>query len=161
MLINSVAELEMALMSEAEKIFKRSEKDLINEIKDSIDEVVYYSYTPKRYDRNYELKKTLVANTVPTSLVVTHDTSKSSWFSVKDGSKRTDIPEIVTYGGYGTFKGEGIDAHGSKYHDIDPASWKAWAKPRDYMQHAEDKIIANGYAFIKKHLPSYATITND
>jgi hypothetical protein len=29
------------------------------------------------------------------------------------------------------------------------------------MQHAENKIIANGYAFIRKHLPTNVTITND
>lgn len=160
MLINSVAELELALMSETEKIFQKSENDLINEIKDSIDEVVY-SYEPDRYWRSGGLKNSLVANTVPTSLIVTHDVNKTTWFSVKDGKKRKDIPEIVTYGGYGRYRGYGVDAYGGDFHDIDPAPWKEWAKPRDYMQHAEEKVIANGYAFIRKHLPSYATITND
>jgi hypothetical protein len=162
MLINSVSELHLALMSETEKIFKKSEKDLINEIKDSIDEVVYDSYDPIRYNRSGDLKNTLVANTQNTTLIVSHDINKASWFSVKDGKKFKDVPDVVVgQKKYGTFKGYGIDAHGGDYHDIEPTSWKAWARPRDYMQHAENKIIANGYAFIRKHLPTNVTITND
>lgn len=156
--IKSVADLELILAKEVNKIFQKSEKDLIKEIQKSIDEVVY-TYDPVRYDRSGDLKKTLQANTYNTELIVDHDKSKAGWFSVKDGSKFTDVPEVVTgQKKYGTFVGEGIDAHGSKYHDIRPESWRAWARPRDYMQQAEENIEANGYQFIRKHLPSYATL---
>lgn len=164
--IKSVADLELVLAQEVQKIFQKSEKDLIKEIQKSIDEVVYQAYTPTiRYDRSGDLKKTLKAKTYNTELIVDHDKSKAGWFSVKDGKKFTDVPEVVTghtedgkIAKYGTFKGEGIDAHGSNIHDIRPESWRAWARPRDYMQQAEENIEANGYQFIRKHLPSYATL---
>lgn len=154
--IKNMAELEAVMMAEVAKAFKSSENDLIDEIKQSIDETVY-NYQPVRYERNEDLKNTLEAKTVSTSMVVSHNTDKASWFSVKDGSDRKDIPEIVTYGAYGTYNGYGIDAHGGDYHNINPSS-QTWAKPRDYMKHAEEKVEGNGYQFLAGHLPSYATI---
>lgn len=155
--VKSMAELEAAMMAEVANAFKKSENDLIEEIKQSIDETVY-SYKPVRYKpRSGDLKNTLEAKTVQTSMVVSHNTDKASWFSVADGSKCKDIPEIVTYGAYGTYKGYGIDAHGGDYHDINPSS-QEWAKPRDYMKHTEEIVEGNGYQFLEKHLPSYARI---
>lgn len=155
-IVSSIAELEAVMMAEVANAFKKSENDLIEEIKQSIDETVY-NYKPDRYERSGDLKNTLEAKTVQTSMVVSHNTDKASWFSVKDGSSRKDIPEIVTYGAYGTFVGEGVDAHGGIYHKIIP-SLQEWAKPRDYMQHAEEIVEGNGYQFLQGHLPSYAKI---
>lgn len=159
-IIKSVADLELILAQEVNKIFKRSEQDLVKEIQNSIDEVVYKAYTPTvRYNRSGDLKNTLRAHTYNTELIVDHDKSKAGWFSVKDGKKFTDVPEVVTgQKRYGTFRGYGVNAHGGNFHDIEPASWKEWSKPRDYMKHAEESIEANGYKFIRKHLPSYATL---
>jgi hypothetical protein len=82
------------------------------------------------------------------------------YFSVKDGSRRIDIPEIVTgQKKYGTFIGQGVYAYGSDEHTINP-SGQAWSKPRDYMAHAEQKL--EGYGYLRKclanHLPSHITI---
>lgn len=164
--VSSIAELERAMMKETQKFMEKSSNKLINEIKQSVDETVY-SYKPDRYKRTKQLKKTLrldkqqsMSGLRKTTIVVNHDTDNAVWFSVGSGKLRKDIPEIVTYGGYGTIKGRGIYAYGSDYHDINPSRGGEWAKPRDYMKHAEEKLDGDGYLTrcLQPHLPSYITI---
>ena len=163
--ISSFAELQQVIMQQTQEFMDKSVDNLIDEIKQSIDETVY-SYQPVvRYNRSKDLQNTLEAdpsvsgNGTQASIRVQHNTNNASWFSVKDGQGRFDIPEIVTYGAYGTFRGEGVEAHGGSYHDIDP-SGTAWGKERDYMQHAEDKLDGGGYLTrcLSPHLPSYVII---
>ena len=164
--VSSIAELERVMMEETQKFMEKSSNKLINEIGQSIDETVY-NYKPDRYIRTKQLKKTLrldkqqsMSGLRKASVAVNHNTDNAVWFSVGSGNIRKDIPEIVTYGAYGTIKGCGINAYGSDYHDIDPSRGGEWAKPRDYMKHAEEKLEGYGYLnrCLQPHLPSYVTI---
>ena len=162
--VSSIAELQQIMMQQTQEFMNKSADNLIDEIKQSIDETVY-DYNPVRYDRTKGLQNSLEADPSVSgggsqaSIRIQHNTSGGNWFSVADGQGRFDIPEIVTYGAYGTFRGTGIDAHGGDYHDINP-SGTAWGKARDYMQHAEDKLDGGGYLnrCLSPHLPSYVTI---
>jgi hypothetical protein len=162
--VSSIEELKRVMMQQTQEFMNKSADNLIDEIKESIDETVY-SYQPDTYNRSKDLQNTLEAdpsvsgNDTQASIRVQHNTSKAGWFSVKDGQGRFDIPEIVTYGAYGTFVGEGIEAHGRKYHTINPKGTE-WGKPRDYMQHAEDKLDNGVYLkrCLSSYLPSYVTI---
>lgn len=166
--VSSIAELERVMMEQTQKFMEKSSNKLINEIEQSIDETVY-SYNPDRYKRTKQLQKTLrldkqqsTSGLKKASIVVNHNTDNAVWFSVGSGKLRKDIPEIVTYGAYGTIKGRGIYAYGSDYHDINPSleQSKEWAKPRDYMKHAEEKLEGYGYLnrCLQSHLPSYVII---
>ena len=164
--VSSIAELQQVMMEETKKAMDKSSNELINEIKQSVDEVVY-SYSPVRYDRTHQLRETLevdnsqsVSDGTQASIVINHNTGKAGWFSVKDGQGRTDIPEIVTYGGYGYFYGEGLDVYGSSFHNINPSVGRSWSKSRDYMKHAEEKLDGGGYLnrCLSPYLPSYVTI---
>lgn len=161
MQVSSIAELEQLMISETQKAMDASSNDLIEEIKQSIDEVVY-SYSPVRYGRTHALRESLESHSGggggDASLLVNHNTGNAGWFSVKDGSGISTIPEIVTYGGYGTFVGWGEYAHGNAWHNINPSG--AWAGARDYMQHAEDKLDGGGYLHrcLSPYLPPYARI---
>lgn len=162
--VSSIAELQRVMMQQVQEAMDKSADSLIDEIKQSINETVY-SYQPDTYKRSKDLQKTLEidpsvsGNSTQASIRVQHNTSKAGWFSVKDGQGRFDIPEIVTYGAYGTFVGKGIEAYGRTYHTINPSGTE-WGKPRDYMQHAEDKLDNGGYLnrCLRPHLPSYVTI---
>ena len=142
-----------------------SEDNLIEEIKQSLDETVY-SYEPDRYIRTNQLKDTLeldesqsITSTTQASMVVNHNTDNAVWFSVANGEIRKDIPEIVTYGAYGTFAGRGVYVYGSDEHTINPRG-RVWGKPRDYMKHAEEKLEGYGYLnrCLSPHLPSHITV---
>jgi hypothetical protein len=155
--VSSIAELQRVMMEQVKEAMDESVEDLKDEIKESIDEVVY-DYQPERYERTKTLKDSLAQigsslTTRSASITVGHDTSQMDYFSVQDGSRRIDIPEIVTYGAYGTFKGQGVYAYGSDYHDIDPSKGREWSKPRDYMAHAEQKL--EGYGYLRKCLANY------
>ena len=161
--VNSIAQLQAIMMQQVKQAMDESVEDLKNEIEESIDEVVY-DYTPVRYERNMTLKNSLAQtgsslSTHSASITIGHDTGEMDYFSVKDGTKRRDIPEIVTYGAYGTFKGVGVDAYGSDLHDIDPSKG-GWSKPRDYMSHAEQKLEGYGYLIrcLEDYLPPHITI---
>ena len=162
--VSSIAELQAEIMRQTQEFMNKSADSLVDEVKQSVDEVVY-SYQPNTYGRTKNLRDSLEVDPsvsgggTQASIRVQHNTSKANWFSVADGQGRFDIPEIVTYGAYGTFVGEGIEAHGRKYHTINP-NGTAWGKPRDYMQHAEDKLDDGGYLTrcLSPHLPSYVTI---
>lgn len=162
--VSSIAELQQVMMQQTQEFMDKSADNLIDEIKQSIDETVY-SYPKTTYNRSKDLQNTLEVDpsvsggAIQASIRVQHNTSNASWFSVKDGQGRFDIPEIVTYGAYGTFVGKGIEAHGRSYHEINPSGTE-WGSPRDYMQHAEDKLDGGGYLnrCLSPHLPSYVTI---
>lgn len=163
--VSSIAELQQVMMEETKKVMDKSSNELINEIKQSVDEVVY-NYSPVKYDRTHQLRESLevdnsqsVSDGSQASIVIHHNTSNGGWFSVADGQYRMDIPEIVTHGAYGTFYGEGIEAHGVKYHTIDPNGTE-WGKERDYMKHAEEKLDGGGYLnrCLSPYLPSYVTV---
>jgi hypothetical protein len=164
--VSSIAELQRIMMEQVHEAMKDSENDLIDEIKQSIDEVVY-SYNPVRYDRSEDLKNTLELDDAQSklgigtaSITINHNKKKANWFSVKDGSKYNYVPETVVNGKYGAFKGEGIFAHGSEYHDIDPKYGTSWSKPRDYMKHTQKKLENGGYLTrcLSPHLPPHITI---
>ena len=164
--VSSIAELQQVMMEETKKAMDKSSNDLIDEIKQSIDEVVY-SYDPIRYERSDDLKESLELNenassctSDSASITIQHNLNKTHWFSVKNGNNVQYIPEIVTEGKYGIFKGEGIFAHGSEYHDIDPRFGTSWSKPRDYMKHAKEKLDGGGYLnrCLSPYLPSYVTV---
>ena len=162
--VSSIAELQAEIIRQTQEFMNKSSDSLIDEIKQSVDEVVY-SYKPHKYGRTNDLRDSLEVDPsvsgggTQASIRVRHNTSNTNWFSVADGQYRMDIPEIVTHGAYGTFYGEGIEAHGVKYHTIDPNGTE-WGKERDYMQHAEEKLDGDGYLnrCLSPYLPSYVTI---
>lgn len=164
--VSSIAELEKVMMEQIQEYMEKSSDNLIDEIKQSLDETVY-NYKPDRYIRTYQLKDTLeldesqsTTSNTQASMVVNHNTNNAVWFSVANGEIRKDIPEIVTgQKKYGTFVGQGVYAYGSDDHTINPLG-QDWSKPRDYMKHAEEKLEGYGYLnrCLSPHLPSYITI---
>ena len=167
-IVSSIAELQMEMMRQVKEIMDKSVLDLEDEIKESIDKVVYEGYKNPhmRYDRTNTLKNSLSQTGSSltarnASITIGHDPSQMDYFSVKDNSRRMDIPEIVTgQKKYGTFKGRGVYAYGGDYHDINPSKGIGWSKPRDYIAHAEQKL--EGYGYLRKclenHLPPHITI---
>lgn len=163
--VSSIAELQRVMMEQIQECMEKSSDNLIGEIKQSLDETVY-NYEPDRYIRTNQLKDTLeldesqsITSTTQASMVVNHNTDNAVWFSVANGEIRKDIPEIVTYGAYGTFVGQGVYAYGSDEHTINPRG-QVWSKPRDYMKHAEEKLEGYGYLnrCLSPHLPPHITI---
>lgn len=163
--VSSIAELQKVIMEQIQECMEKSSDNLIGEIKQSLDETVY-NYEPDPYIRTYQLKDTLeldesqsTTSNIRASMVVNHNTDNAVWFSVANGKIRKDIPEIVTYGAYGTFVGKGIYAYGRDEHTINP-SGQDWSKPRDYMKHAEEKLEGYGYLnrCLSPHLPPHITI---
>lgn len=164
--VSSIAELQRVMMKQVQEAMEKSADSLIDEIKQSIDETVY-NYEPVRYIRTNQLKDSLELDesqsslsSTQTSITVKHNTNNALWFSVANGNIRKDIPEIVTYGAYGTYKGRGVYYNGSSYHNIDPLQNRKWGKSRDYMAHAEEKLKNGGYLnrCLSPHLPSHITI---
>ena len=163
--VSSISELQRVMMAQVQECMEKSSDNLIEEIKQSLDETVY-NYEPDRYIRTNQLKDTLeldesqsITSTTQASMVVNHNTDNAVWFSVANGEIRKDIPEIVTYGAYGTFAGQGVYVYGSDEHTINPRG-RVWGKPKDYMKHAEEKLEGYGYLnrCLSPHLPPHITI---
>lgn len=163
--VSSIAELKRVMMEQVHEAMERASDDLIDEIKDSIDTVVY-DYNPRRYERTESLKKSLRLNPqqskhniVRATITIDHDKNSATWASVKSGKRYRYAPETVTYGKYGTYVGEGADG---EYHKIlpDEPENKVWSKPRDYMAHAKQQLEGDGYLrkCLDDHLPPHITI---
>ena len=134
--VSSIEELKEQMMSIVGNAMVRVERSVKDEIKNNIDKTVYEAYTPKQYQRTFKLRDSVEADTeyVNSRKVTTrvyHDVFGNSkkWYSVHTGNEISAIPEIVSYGRYGTFKGVGYDG---QYHNINPRA-TTWGKPRYYM----------------------------
>lgn len=172
--VSSIAELERVMMEQIHEAMKDSEDDLIDEIKQSIDEVVYQAYQNphQKYKRTYSLKETLRSNPASSkynskraTIAISHDKTQSDWYSVKSGNHYYNVPERVVEGSYGTFNGIGKAtpySQDGERHNINPSASDSqkWSKPRDYMKHAEEKLEGDGYLnkCLARHLPSHMKI---
>ena len=172
--VKSIAELQRVMMEQVHKAMEESSDELINEIQDSVDEVVYKAYqnSEMTYERTKSLQKTLRSNpadskhnTQRATIAIDHDKKQSDWYSVKSGNHYYNVPERVVNGHYGTFTGIGkatpYSADGQKHNIVPNARHNhQWSKPRDYMKHAEEKL--EGYGYLNKclvrHLPSHIKI---
>lgn len=172
--VKSIAELKRVIMEQVHKAMEESSNELIKEIQDSVDEVVYDAYqnSKMKYERTYSLKETLRSNSADSkyntrraTIAINHDKKQSDWYSVKSGNHYYNVPETVVYGRYGTFTGYGkatpYSADGEKHYILPNALHNhKWSKPRDYMRHAEEKLEGYGYLnkCLARHLPSHIRI---
>ena len=149
--ISSIEELKRVMMEETQRAMIKTEDNMVMDIGEQINKEVYQKYTPKVYQRTGALKSSLNVGTYEVSperirSYVNHDTDYADWYSVQDGSKFSGVPEVVSFGYYGTFNGEGFDG---RIHHLNP-SGTAWGKPRYYMYLIDREYMDS----LSWHLPS-------
>lgn len=140
--VSSIAELQRAIMQQVSQGIQKTEDYLINETKDTINEVVYKAYTPDKYKRTYVLRDSVQVTNRRQGMnsygVTIGHNDTANWFSIGEGITY-DTPSIVTYGTYGTFIGMADDQFGTyRYHDTTPDG--TYSKPRRYMDVTVEKL---------------------
>lgn len=153
--VSSIAELQRVIMEETQRAMIKTEDDMVMIIGDRIDKEVYQAYTPNSYNRTGDLKSSLDTGTCVWSpqriqSYIRHDPYYANWRSVKYGTKFSSVPEVVSYGGYGTFNGEGYDG---QRHTLNPSGTQ-WGKPRYYM-YMTDREYMDALSW---RLPSCCTV---
>lgn len=144
--VSSISELQKVMMSMVKSAMKSESDWLVNYTKDIVQETVYDAYEPDMYDRTFQLKDSVdivktKASVDSYSMTVGHNLKGIYWHSVKDYHK-VGVPEIVTYGKYGTYIGGGYDQYGNyTYHDITPNG--TYSRPRPYMDKTVEKLKSN------------------
>lgn len=141
-IVSSIAELQRVIMEQVNQGIQNTESYLINETKDTIDEVVYQQYTPDKYQRTYTLRESIQITNRHRSanscgVTVGHNDT-ANWFSIGEGLTY-DTPYIVSEGKYGTFIGMADDQFGNYIlHNTTPKG--TYSKPRRYMDATVNKL---------------------
>ena len=140
--VSSIAELQRVMMQQVSQGIQKTEGYLVDETKNTIDEVVYKKYTPKKYKRTYTLRDSVQItqrhNGMNNCGVTVGHNDTASWFSIGDGVTY-NTPSIVTNGTYGVFIGMADDQFGNYiYHNTTPN--KIYGRPRRYMDATVNKL---------------------
>jgi hypothetical protein len=140
--VSSIAELQRVMMEETQRAMIKTEDTMLEDISERINKEVYQAYTPKVYERTGDLKRSLNSGTYEVNpqrirSYVNHDPNYANWYSVKDGTRFEGVPDVVSFGYYGTFEGVGYDG---QMHRINP-NGTAWGKPRYYMYLTEREYM--------------------
>jgi len=149
--VSSIEELKRVMMEETQRAMIKAEDNMLEDIGERINKVVYQAYTPKVYKRTGDLKSSLNSGTYEVnseriSSYVNHDPYYANWYSVKDGARFEDVPLVVSMGYcWGTFNGIGYDG---QMHHLNP-SGTPWGKGRYYM-YLTDREYMNMLSY---HLP--------
>lgn len=146
MVVKSIAELKKAMMNLVKDSMDENKDWLIQETKDKVDEVVYDIYDPVRYFRTNYLKDSIdIINDKQSSrrysITVGHNLDNRDWFSIGEFTINY-VPQIVTYGKYGTFIGMAYDQFGNYTpHDTTPKG--SYSRPRPYMDKTVEELKSN------------------
>ena len=140
--VSSIAELQQVMMQQVKEAMQRTEYYVLAQTKTTIDKEVYNKYQPNTYYRTYYLRDSVDVVDRNSgrnyySMTVGHQ-PQADWFSIGEHTIKY-VPEIVTYGKYGTYIGYGLDQFGNmRYHNTTPNG--AYSKPRPYMSKTVDTL---------------------
>lgn len=144
--VNSIAELQKVMMDMVEDAMDDTSDFLVDKTREIIDKTVYDVYKPKYYHRTNYLRDSVdiidfERSNKRYSMTIGHNKDNFDWFSI--GEHTIDyVPEIVTYGKYGTYRGYGTDQMGIwRYHDTTPSG--SYSKPRPYMDKTVKALKSN------------------
>lgn len=143
--VNSVEELYEYILSQTELAMSKNDgliDYIVNAVKFKIDEIVYSSYSPKIYERTFELRDSIkclnvtretneVKAEISHNLDLIHSYYPNKHHSVNPhstGDVSKFIPQIVINNQVGFFIGYGADG---KFHNIGGGRWRV---PKPYFR---------------------------
>lgn len=142
--IRNAKDLEKVLKLIAKNALEDTGEKLVEDVKGSVDKVVYEPYEPS-YERTYELRdkissKDAIENGNDIEVEISHDIDEMSYNTNKyqHGSKYWEPEDYREYTPYTVHEGLSGTLFGDKGY---------WRTPRRYMTHAKEKIESE-----KKHI---------